>query len=149
MSSATAMIHFIGASLASCVRYSAWIYAIDVDLSRVANIAITQDAEGRYSLNDLHRAAGGEKFPSGEDRHKPVHFFRLDSTQALINEIEKVVNPTFKAVSTTKGRNGGTFVVKELVYAYAMWISPAFHLKVIRAYDAMATGASVGRLICP
>jgi hypothetical protein len=59
---------------------------------------------------------------------------RLDQTQALVAEINNCSDvSSFKTVT---GRNGGTYVCKELVYAYAMWISPKFHLQVIRAYDA-------------
>lgn len=98
----------------------------------IANTAIRTDAEGRYCLNDLHKAAGGEK------RNQPSDWLSLQQTGGLIAEISnsgdsRRCDPT----DSKAGRYGGTYVCKELVYAYAMWISPSFHLQVIRAYDAM------------
>lgn len=98
----------------------------------IDNIAIRQDSEGRFCLNDLHQAAGGEP------RHRANYFLDREDTRELVVELEKE-KAGIPAVSTAVGRNGGTYVCKELVYAYAMWISPAFHLKVIRAYDRLAT----------
>ena len=117
---------------------------------------VRQDEQGRFSLNDLHQAAGGE------DRHRQTFWLRLDQTQALVDELGQPtpdlasatpsncadlhsfktteISRSFQAVSKIEGRNGGTFVARELVYAYAMWISPAFHLKVIRTFDALVTG---------
>ncbi|PMR71362.1 KilA-N domain-containing protein [Halomonas heilongjiangensis] len=94
----------------------------------IAETSIKTDAEGRYCLNDLHRAAGGEQ------KHKPAEWLRYSTAKELIEEL-KVGNPTLSPLATKLGRNGGTFVVKKLVYTYAMWISPSFQLKVIRAYD--------------
>ena len=110
----------------------------------VAGIAITQDAEGRFSLNDLHKAA----VASGANKRttEPGKFLASPQTQGLIRELEKQTtqNPGSSPVSTIEGRSGGSSVVKELVYRYAMGISPAFELKVIRAYDALATGSLEG-----
>ncbi|ECG8601179.1 KilA-N domain-containing protein [Salmonella enterica subsp. salamae] len=99
----------------------------------VSDISIHQDAEGRYSLNDLHKASGGER------RHRPIYWLSSQQTKELIEEIEKVEIPTFCPLESKRGCKGGTYVCKELVYAYAMWISAAFSLKVIRAYDALVT----------
>ncbi|MEJ3621044.1 phage antirepressor KilAC domain-containing protein [Brachymonas wangyanguii] len=96
----------------------------------IADTNIRRDAEGRFCLNDLHRAAGGEK------KHQPSDWLRIQQTQELVAELGNVI-PGIPGIQSKQGL--GTFVCKELVYAYAMWISPAFHLKVIRAYDAMVS----------
>lgn len=103
----------------------------------IAGVKINQDADGRYCLNDLHKAAGGDDFPQGNPIHRPGEFIRLQQTQELVAELESAGIP---AIKITAGRFGGSFSVKELVYAYANWISPAFYLKVIRTFDAVVTG---------
>lgn len=95
----------------------------------ISDALVRQDDSGRYCLNDLHKAAGGEK------RHQPSNWLQVQQTQELINEIEI---PGIPGIVSKQGL--GTFAVKELVYAYAMWISASFALRVIRAYDALATG---------
>jgi hypothetical protein len=106
------------------------------DLS-IAGVVIHMDSERRYSLNDLHRAAGAES------RHQPALFLRRPETTELIAEISNSTPAQNSPVQSKAGRYGGTFVCKELVYAYAMWISPAFHLKVIRTFDGAATDRRV------
>ncbi|KAF0628152.1 KilA-N domain-containing protein [Acinetobacter baumannii] len=108
----------------------------------IGDFTIRQDDEGRYCLNDLHKASGDDK------KHFPAYFLRNQQTKDLIAEIElSNVNGSDSeryenlhiAVKVIKGGSDkqGTYVVKELVYAYAMWISPKFHLMVIRAYDSL------------
>lgn len=112
----------------------------------IAGTEIRRDDEGRFCLNDLHKAAGGEK------RHQPSNWLRTDQTKELIEEIKTEAtesSPHFRgdtikqplaSIPGSTGSGGGTYVCKELVYAYAMWISPKFHLAVIRAFDALVTG---------
>lgn len=97
----------------------------------IAGTNIRRDAEGRYSLNDLHVAAGGE------NRHQPAFFMKRPETVELIEAIsnsspEKNWNP----VEAGAGRYGGTWVAEQLVVAYAGWISAAFHLEVINTFIA-------------
>ena len=79
-----------------------------------------------HSLNDLHFAAGGEA------KHKPSNFIRLDTTVELIKAIK--ADSDSEPVKVIRGTSGGTYVCEELVLSYAMWISPKFHLVVLRAF---------------
>lgn len=83
--------------------------------------------DGLFSLNDLHAASGGN------ENQKPAFFLRNEQAQSLLDEIAKGAD-LHLFLKTIKGRNGGTYACKELVIAYAAWISAKFHLKVIRVF---------------
>ena len=101
--------------------------------------------ENLYSLNDLHRASGSE------DKHRPALFMRNQQTLDLIDEINlqnsqsanSISGKTPNLVASKIVRGGkdltvrGYWVCEELVLSYAMWISPKFHLIVLRAFLAM------------
>lgn len=110
-------------------------------------------SDGLYCLNDLHKASGGEK------RYEPNRWLRLLQTSELIRELEfEQCDPQIwgsmknqPLIKTIKGfgKNQGTFACRELVYSYAMWISPKFHLQVVRAFDALVSGRTAVSAVCP
>ena len=129
---------------------------MNTSILAISGISIKQDSFGRFCLNDLHKAAGGER------RHEPTNWTALQQTKDLIAELLAEKSTTgipvvkqnqsvdydtgipvssFLPLEIVKGRGKvqGTFVVKELVYAYATWISAKFFLTVIRAYDAIVS----------
>lgn len=90
-----------------------------------------------YSLNDLHLASGNDP------KHRPTFFIKNQQTQDLIAEIERCENSHIALKVVKGGRNialQGSWACEELALAYATWISPKFHLVVLRAFIAMHKG---------
>lgn len=112
----------------------------------IGEFSIRQDDEGRYCLNDLHKASGGLK------KHQVSNFLRVDQTKDLITEIDQTSDMSFAQNTSSsymrscvKSINGvGTFAAEDLVYSYAMWISAKFHLMVIRAYRSQVMEWMIG-----
>lgn len=106
----------------------------------ISNVAIRQTENNLYNLNDLHKASGGEK------RHELTNWLKLQQTTELIDELSKPEIPGLEenqqVIQVVKGGNKrGTYACKELVYAYATWISAKFFLQVIRTFDAVISGS--------
>lgn len=104
----------------------------------INNTTITTDGEGRFSLNDLHAASGGKV------KDLPNKFMRSESFKNVV-DVLNAQNRAFEPIIKKRGRyDGGTWVCKELVYKYAMWVNAEFEVKVIQTFDAITR-----RISCP
>ncbi|MCZ6122941.1 KilA-N domain-containing protein [Escherichia coli] len=105
------------------------------NLMVIDGIEVRRDAYGRYSLNDLHRAAGSL------DKHKPAFWLRNEQTERLISELQICNSVNIEPVNVIRGGNNqGTYVCKELVYAYAMWMLTLFVAEITRDVCLQRTG---------
>ena len=99
---------------------------------QILNTAIKTDKEGRNSLNYLHKASGGD------NKHRPSIWAENQQTKDIAQKLSEAGIPAL--VMVKGGKAPGTYVCKQLVYTYAMWLSPEFHIQVVNAYDALANG---------
>jgi hypothetical protein len=119
----------------------------------VLNTTIRQNERHLFSLVDLHKSSGGA------EKNSPNRWLRnakaKEEVDFLIAEVDKSKFGLIAEVNNAKNgviaqqpnntksgvievrQNTGAWVCMDLVYSYAMWISPRFKFKVIRAYDAM------------
>ena len=99
----------------------------------INNIEIKCNEMGLYSLNDLHKASGGDA------NKRPANFLKSPNVDEFIKELVSNSNCYAGSNIITKkpGRYGGTWVSSDVVYLYATWINPKFHVKVIQTFRAL------------
>lgn len=61
------------------------------DLMKIGEVVVNVDAEGRYCLNDLHKASGGER------KHMPAMWLRNSQVDELIQELSNETEYAFKS----------------------------------------------------
>lgn len=107
-------------------------------LIAIEGVKVRQDDEGRYCLNDLHKAAMAAGKATAAQR--PNQFLRTDTVQGFIDALETAQISAVSAVVTKEGRGGGSYAVELVAIRYAAWIDPAFEIQVYETFQALRRG---------
>lgn len=102
----------------------------------IESVSIRQDAHGRYSLNDLHKAAMANG--KATENHAPAQFLRNDGVQSFVAALDAEnlsdVQKSPSVHSVKGGKTQGTWAAELVAIRYAAWIDPAFEVRVYRAF---------------
>lgn len=102
----------------------------------IFNKTIRQDADGRFCLNDLHKAA----IANGQatDNHKPAKFLRNENVKAFVKVLD-LEGQNCPSIQTIKGRGiTGTYATELVALRYAGWISPKVEVEVYKTFQKVA-----------
>ena len=99
----------------------------------IMGMEIRQDLDGLYSLNDVHRASGGNP------GKRPKQWLENKQPQEIVDELSlKGGIPPLKVYHG--GRNAGTYACKDLVILYATWLDTRFCMEVMSAFNYLLEG---------
>ncbi|EGQ7985302.1 hypothetical protein HRO22_000753 [Vibrio vulnificus] len=112
---------------------------------RVANLQPANMKHGLNSANSQSLSMGSEI--KGADLHLLPEGSEIDRSTDLytvpmgsdFKYTDLYIYPK-PAVKVVEGKYGGTWIIKPLVYSYAMWVSPKFHRMVCEMLQAMDEG---------
>ena len=101
----------------------------------IESVSIRQDAHGRYSLNDLHKAAMANG--KATESQRPGAFLQSDPIKAFIEALDADQPDATRIASVHSvkgGKTQGTWAAELVAIRYAAWIDPAFEVRVYRAF---------------
>lgn len=97
------------------------------------SVSVHAGPDGLVDAKDMHRAAGASP------RKAPWRWTRRQEVQDLIANLSGN-SPDMESLRTEEGRNGGTWLCRELAVAYAAYLDADFYLFVIRVFLAAGDG---------
>lgn len=89
------------------------------------------DADGRFSLNDIHRAAAARGLATNAQR--PGSFLRNKDVKRYVAELN--TNAQICAVKKATGKDGGSYATRPLALRYAAWIDKSVEAEVYRTIE--------------
>ena len=94
------------------------------------------DAEGRFCLNDIHKAAMAND--QATVAHRPASYLRNANVKAFVEALDLEAR-NCASVKTIKGGTGqGTYATELVALRYAGWISAKVEVEVYRTFQKVA-----------
>ncbi|HCX7339666.1 TPA: KilA-N domain-containing protein [Escherichia coli] len=92
----------------------------------------------QFSLTDIWKLSGmgDEKRPSKwlRSEHAQKQIAYLEFLADIKGRNSALLNGHFCPIENGKGRYAGTWAIKELAISFAMWLSPEYHVEVVKGF---------------